>query len=149
MKQTYTLPPARVGKALIHPLLVPFPVVCFFGALVTDLAYWRSASFLWETFSVWLLAVGLVMAAVAALAGVVDLARGMRLRGSGFTPLRVLGTITVLVLSLINVFVHSRDGYTAVVPTGISLSAIVVVLMLLTGWSGWSLVSRNGLEIAR
>ena len=149
MIRSYTLPPARAAKALIHPLLVPFPVVCFFGALGTDLAYWRSTSFLWETFSVWLLAAGLVMAALAVLAGLVDLVRGMRLRGAGFTPLRVLGTVAVLLLSLVNVFVHSRDGYTAVVPSGLALSALVAVLMLLIGWSGWSLVSRTRLETIR
>jgi uncharacterized membrane protein len=34
-------------------------------------------------------------------------------------------------LAVINAFVHSRDGYTAVVPSGLMLSASVVVVLLL------------------
>ena len=65
----YSLPPARAGKMQLHPLLVPFPVVCFFGTLATDLAYWATKSVQWETFSVWLLTIGLIMAGFAVLAG--------------------------------------------------------------------------------
>jgi uncharacterized membrane protein len=39
-------------------------------------------------------------------------------------------------LSLINAFVHSRDGYTAVVPTGLTLSGLVLVIVLLMGLMG-------------
>ncbi len=147
MIQTYSLPPERTAKPLIHPLLVPFPVVCFFGALATDLAYWASDSVLWETFSVWLLTAGLVMAAVAVIAGLVDLGRGMRLRA--LQPLRLLGAVVVIVLSLINVFIHSRDGYTAVIPSGLALSALVAILMIAIGWSGWAMASRPRLETVR
>ena len=56
---------------------------------------------------------------------------------------RILGGAVVITLSLINVFIHSRDGYTAVVPTGLILSAIVVAVLLFTGWTGWAMVSRN------
>ena len=35
------------------------------------------------------------------------------------------------VLSLVNAFVHSRDGYTAVVPTGLILSATVLLILLI------------------
>jgi hypothetical protein len=53
----------------IHAMLVQFPIVCFVGAFITDIVYWRSMSFIWETFSVWLLTAGLVGAGLAAIAG--------------------------------------------------------------------------------
>jgi uncharacterized membrane protein len=37
----------------------------------------------------------------------------------------------------VNAFVHSRDGWVAVVPQGLTLSVIVVLLMLLATWFGW------------
>jgi len=37
---------------------------------------------------------------------------------------------------VISAFVHSRDGYTAVVPTGLMLSALVVVVLSLTALAG-------------
>jgi uncharacterized membrane protein len=41
-----------------------------------------------------------------------------------------------------NAFVHSRDGYTAVVPTGLMLSGLVIVVLLLTSWVGTALANR-------
>jgi uncharacterized membrane protein len=51
-------------------------------------------------------------------------------------------------LSLINVFVHSRDGYTAVVPTGLTLSALVVVVLIITGSLGSALVRRRRIGVS-
>jgi uncharacterized membrane protein len=60
----------------------------------------------------------------------------------------MLGNILALALSLINAFVHSRDGWTSVVPTGLILSASVVVILLFTGWMGWSMVYRHRVGVA-
>ncbi len=57
--------------------------------------------------------------------------------------LHMIGNVLVMVLSLFNAFVHSRDGWTAIVPTGLTLSAIVVLLLLFTGWQGWTMVYRH------
>src|SRR5690349_3312698 len=62
---------ARVGGLPIHPMLVPFPIACFFGAFVTDLVYWWTDNTQWETFSVWLLSAGMVMAGFAVIAGLI------------------------------------------------------------------------------
>ena len=49
-----------------------------------------------------------------------------------------LVSLAAALLSVVNAFVHSRDGYTAVVPEGLTLSAIVVVLMLIATLLGWN-----------
>lgn len=132
---------APAGAGTIHQSLAPFPVAYFTAAFVTDLAYWQTAEVMWERFSVWLIAGGLVMAALVAVATVVDLASG-RQKPAWFYA---LGYALAAVLSLLNVFVHSRDGYTAVVPTGLMLSAIVVaILALFTFGAGWSLTRDRG-----
>jgi uncharacterized membrane protein len=123
----------------LYSLLVPFPVVCFFGAFATDLAYWGSTSFIWETFSVWVLAAGLVMAAVTVLAAIIDLLMKRRFH---IGVLRAVCAVLIVALSLVNVFVHSRDGYTAVVPTGITLSGVVVALLIVTAALGRTIVTR-------
>jgi uncharacterized membrane protein len=48
-----------------------------------------------------------------------------------------------LVLSIFNVLIHSRDAYTSVVPAGLLLSALVVLILSITGWNGWSMVYRH------
>jgi uncharacterized membrane protein len=134
------LPAEPTFERPLYSFLIPFPVVFFFGAFATDLAYWGSASFEWETFSVWLLAAGLVMAAACVFAGIVDLLMKRRFHIGG---LRSICAVLIVLLSLVNVFVHSRDGYTAVVPTGITLSGIVVLLLVVTAAIGRTVVYRT------
>ncbi|WP_267380161.1 MULTISPECIES: DUF2231 domain-containing protein [unclassified Sphingomonas] len=133
-----TLPPstARTGRHPLHAALAQFPFVCFTAALVTDIAYMNTASMQWETMSVWLITGGLVVAAFAVLAGIVDAfaSRGMRRARSGW--LHAIGTIVALVLAIVNAFVHSRDGYTSVVPTGLTLSILVVAILAISNWWG-------------
>jgi uncharacterized membrane protein len=122
-------------------MLVPFPIACFAGALITDLVYWRTPDVLWERFSIWLITAGLIIAGFAAIAGVIDFAVGKRIRTLAWP--HAVGYPLALLLSLINAFVHSRDGYTAIVPTGLMLSGLVVVILLVTGWVGSALVYRD------
>ncbi len=137
---------ASSGGRAIHPMLVPFPIACFAGALVTDLAYWQTADMMWETFSVWLVTVGLIMAGLAIIAFVIDLIGGKPIRTLAWP--HAVGYPLALLLSLMNVFVHSRDGYTAVVPTGLTLSAVVVVILLFTGWAGSTLVHHRRVGVS-
>ena len=37
-----------------HSALLPVPILCFVGALATDLAYARTEDFMWLNFSSWL-----------------------------------------------------------------------------------------------
>ena len=59
--------PIRAGLPW-HPLILGVPSVCFVTALVTDIAYMRTYDFIWNDFSAWLLAVGIVLGALAAMA---------------------------------------------------------------------------------
>jgi glucose/arabinose dehydrogenase/uncharacterized membrane protein len=132
MSQSLSPSPGFARRPL-YPRLEAVPYAFFVAAFVTDLAYWRSASVTWETFSAWLIAAGLLVTAVVAVAGLIDLAT--RRRTHPLTPPwpHVLGDALAAVLSLINAFVHSRDGYTAVVPAGLTLSAMVVVILVVSG----------------
>src|ERR1700723_1006774 len=136
-----------IGGHPIHATLVQFPIVCFVGAFVTDIDYWRSMSFIWETFSVWLLTAGLVGAGLAVIVGLVDFVANRRIRQFRSAWIHVLGNALVIALSLINVLVHSRDGYTAVVPTGIILSGVVVLIMMITMITDWMGAYRHPIGV--
>ena len=60
----------------------------------------------------------------------------------------VIGNAVVMVLATVNMFVHSGDGWTSVVPWGLVLSAVVVLIFLFTGWMGWSMVYRYRVGVA-
>ena len=124
-----------VGRSF-YATLISFPNACFVLAFLTDATYALSLSVLWETASVWLLALGLVVGAIAVLAGIVDLVRSRRIRIPPQPWLAVVGEFVALLLALVNVFVHSRDGYTAVVPEGIGLSLLTVLVLIATLFVG-------------
>lgn len=139
---------ARIAGHPIHPMLVPFPIVCFAGALATDIAYAATADMTWSNFSAWLLAIGMATGVLAALAGLVDFLSNRLVRAQRPAWPHLLGNVVVLGLALANNFVHSRDAWTSVVPTGLILSALTVALMLVTGWLGASLVYRHRVGVA-
>jgi len=137
---------ARLVAAAFHPIhgiLSAYPLAFFTGALATDIIYARTAQMQWANFSIWLITGGLLMAALAVVAGIVDAlaSRGRVRRGRPWW--HGVATAVMLVLALINAFVHSRDAWTSVVPTGLALSAVVTVLALVTSWTGFQLQVRG------
>ncbi|WP_024507927.1 DUF2231 domain-containing protein [Bradyrhizobium sp. ARR65] len=128
---------AGAASYSLHQVLTPFPVAYFTGALATDLAYWRTAEVMWENFSAWLITAGLLVAGLAMIAAGIDLAAGGHKPAWG----RATAYLVAVLLGLVNVFVHSRDAYTAVVPTGLMLSAVVVIILLGMAPTGWVLTS--------
>ena len=114
----------------IHSTLASFSAAYFAGALVTDLVYWQMPDVMWERFSIWLIMAGLVMAGLAVFAYIINTLAGRRRRSGPAWP-RLLGYALAVFLAVINAFVHSRDGYTAVVPSGLMLSASVIIVVLL------------------
>jgi uncharacterized membrane protein len=141
MDDTNSRSSARRRRRPLHRMLVSFSAAYFAGALVTDIVYWQMPDVLWERFSIWLIAAGLIMAGFAVVAYLIDLAGGRQIDRPALP--RMVGYTLAALLSLVNAFVHSRDGYTAVVPTGLMLSGLVVVILLLTAWIGMALTNRQ------
>lgn len=133
-------PRLTIGGVPVHAMLVPFPIVCFTGAMLTDIAYVNSPQVQWANFSQWLLAFGLGFAGLAAICGLVDWFGNRTAARPGSGWLHMVGNVVVLALALINNFVHSRDGWTGVVPTGITLSVLTVAIMVVTGFIGHRMV---------
>ena len=134
--------PLVAGNVLL-PLLASPPATCFTGALITDIAYWQTANMQWANFSAWLLAAGLVVALFAGIVGLLDLLLDARVRALGFAHEYAYGNVLAWLIAIVNSFVHSRDAWTSVVPWGLILSALTVLILLITGWMGWGLLYRS------
>ncbi|WP_294391593.1 DUF2231 domain-containing protein [uncultured Sphingomonas sp.] len=130
-------------------MLVPFPIAFLTGAFVTDIIYARSENLLWQYFSIWLITAGLIAGALAAVAGFIDYFGDRRVRKARPATPHMLLNVLAMVLSLINAFVHSRDGWTAVMPQGLILSGVVSVILVVSAWLGGSLTYRHGVGVAR
>jgi uncharacterized membrane protein len=128
---------SKIGGVPVHAMLVPFPITCFTGALLADIAYYNSEGQVqWANFAQWFLAFGELFGVIAALFGLIDLfrtPRGVRPTAAWF---HFAGSSTMLTLGLVNNFVHSRDGWTGVVPTGLILSVLTVIALIVTGFLG-------------
>ena len=137
---------AQIGGHPIHPMLVPFPIVCFIGALVTDIVFLNSGDAGWATASRYLLGIGLVMAALAAFAGLTDFMGDDRIRRSSDALQHMIANVTAVVLELVNFFLRlNGDGQIGSV--GVYLSAATVLVLVFSGWKGGDLVYRHGVGV--
>ena len=138
---------ASIAGHPIHPMLIPFPIAFLVGALLTDVAYVQWHWAYWAYFSTWLIGAGIVSALLAAIFGFIDFFGEPRIRALKVAWFHMFGNLLAVVLSIFNFFVHMRDGAMAVIPTGITLSAIVVLLLVLNGWMGGHMVYRHGVAV--
>ena len=137
---------AKIADHPIHPMLIPFPIVCFVGTLITDIAYSRNLDAGWATASHWLLTIGLVMAALAAVAGLTDYLGDERIRRLTDALKHMLANVTAVVLEVVNLVLRLKnDDFIA--STGVWISVVVVLILLYSGWKGGDLVYRHGIGV--
>jgi len=119
------------GRPFYRPLRA-FAAACLIGALATDVAYCLTADFVWVDFSDWLVSAGAAVGVVAFLVGLIELVARRFARPRLATLALDLLAWAVAVLDLM---VHTRDSWTSVVPWGVALSAIAVLILLVSEWT--------------
>src|SRR3954453_1978172 len=139
---------AQVAGHPIHPMLIPFPVAFLVATLVSDLIFLRTDNPGWATASLWLLGAALLMAALAAVAGLVDFLGDERIRDLSAAWHHMIGNVVAVLLSLWNWYRRYEGGDAAVVPTGLLISLIVVLILLYTGWRGWEMVYKHRVAVS-
>ncbi|KQW66937.1 hypothetical protein ASE17_20085 [Phenylobacterium sp. Root77] len=133
-----------VSRPMLHPLhaiLLAFPIALFTGALVSDIAYLRTAELQWSNFAAWMITGALVVGAMVllwALVSAVLARRAGRVRAGGYLLLIVI----MWGAGLVNAFQHSRDGWSSVGALGLLLSLTSMLAALLAGWIGFSAARR-------
>ena len=123
----------RAPSMPIHPVHAVFlagVIPLFAGALLSDIAYFRTYEIQWQNFASWLLAGGLVMAGVGLVFAFAGLAPARR------TPARVLYLVVLAVTWIIgffNALHHARDAW-ASMPAGLVMSVIITLLAIAAAW---------------
>src|SRR5205085_10257031 len=125
---------ASIAGHPIHPMLIPFPVAFFFATLLCDVAFWRSGNASWAIASQWLLGAGLVMGALAAVAGLIDVLGEPRIRALREVWWHAGGNVLLVLIQAYSLYARYTEGAAVVIPTGLILSVVAVCLMLFTGW---------------
>ncbi|TMJ87392.1 MAG: DUF2231 domain-containing protein [Alphaproteobacteria bacterium] len=139
---------AQIAGHPVHPMLIPFPIACFVLAFISDLAFWKTTNDFWASASLWLLGIGLIMAALAAVMGLADVLGDDQVRNLSDAWLHAGGNVVAVVIELYNWYSRYEHGKDAIVPTGVILSLVVVLILLFTGWKGWEMVYRHRVGVA-
>ena len=139
---------AQIAGHPLHPMLISFPVAFLVATFVCDLIFWRTGNPAWSTASLWLLGAALIMAALAAVAGLKDFLGDQRIRDLGAAWHHLIGNVIAVLLSLWNWYRRYEAGDAAVLPVGLILSGIVVLILLYTGWRGWEMVYQHRVGVS-
>ena len=135
---------AKIGGHPIHPMLVPFPIVCFILVFLCDIRISQGHTNLAAATN-WLLIIGLVMGALAAAAGLTDFLGEKRIQGSDAVQ-HMLANVTVVVLEVVNLVLRIRNA-DSIASTGLYISIVVVLILLYSGWKGGELVFKHGMGV--
>lgn len=131
----------------MHPILITLPIGLFVGVLLFDLIFWQTGTEMWATGALWLLGAGLIAAALAAVAGLIDFLGDRRIRALSDAWQHAIGNIIMVLIQLFSFYERYRYGTSAAVPLGLSLSFIAVLIMLFTGWKGGEMVFRHRVAV--
>ncbi len=99
------------------------------------------------TAALWLLGAGLIIAALAALAGLTDFFGEPRIRALNDAWWHAGINVLAVLLSLYNFYIRYADP-AAVGTAGLVISLIVVLLLLVSGWKGWEMVYRHRVGVS-
>jgi uncharacterized membrane protein len=141
---------ASIAGHPIHPMLVPFPITFFISTFVADLVFWQTNIQAWANATPWLLGAGLVMAALAALMGLIDVVGDQQIRQLSTAWWHASANVLVVLIEAANWLFRYQQGAGFIIPNGLILSLVAVLLLAFSGWMGGKLVfySRVGVSDA-
>ncbi|HVL98723.1 MAG TPA: DUF2231 domain-containing protein [Egibacteraceae bacterium] len=134
-----------------HPIFVTVPIGAWVASLVFDLAsFWAEDPQVFTTGALWLIAVGIIGAVVAALFGLLDLVaipRGTKAFRTGLIHMGL--NLTVVVLFAAGFFLRMGVFDQApVAPVPLAVSAGALLLLMVSGWLGGKLAYTYGVRVA-
>lgn len=138
----------------IHPMLVAFPITFFTSTLIASIVYLATSDRDWFRLAYFANAAGVVTALIAAVPGFLDwtgIPSHLRAKQVGMVHL----TLNLIVVSIFTLNLGMQGAQlTDATPSGWSgfvLSLIGVMLLLVSGYYGWSLVQTHhvGIDLTR
>lgn len=138
---------AAIAGHPIHPMIVPFPLAFLFSVVVTDLVQLTTGDPFWARLSFWLLAAGLLTGALAAVFGLTDFLTISKVRMHTAAWVHFIGNVGAVSLAFINLLLRWDDPSESVGNFQLILSAVVSLLLIVTGWFGGELSYRHRIGV--
>ncbi len=142
---------ARIQGHPIHPMLIAFPVALYTSTVIAILVHLGTGDPFWYRLAFWTNLGGVVMAAIAAVPGLIDLvglpahsrARITGLRHAGFNVL-ALGLFVASVVVLGRSWArHDLIGTELSAAAPLVLGIFGLFSTVAAGWLGWTLVQTH------
>ena len=129
----------------IHPMLIPFPIAFFTGALVCDIiSHWGDATF-WPRMAVVLVGLGIIGALVAAIFGFIDyLSAPMSADAKKTASSHMVINLIAVVIFVVDYFIRSAN---ATATLGYVLTTLGVVVLSAGGALGGHLAYHFGVGV--
>jgi nitrite reductase/ring-hydroxylating ferredoxin subunit/uncharacterized membrane protein len=139
---------AQIRSHPVHPMLVVFPIGLWIGSFAFDLAALAEGDPFLAAAGFYAVIGGCAGAALAAIAGTIDLFGVVPPRSSAKKRGYIHALLNVAALALF-IAVAAHRGGPGAMPDGLSLllSGAGVVLILCSGWLGGTLVYRNQIGV--
>lgn len=137
---------ASIGGHPLHPMVIPFPIAAFVGAFACDIIRLQSVQPFWPTAALYLIGGGLIMAAAAAVLGLIDFFGEPKIRALSDAWWHAGANIVAVLLELYNFF--GRYSGTMSQKAGLVVSGVVVCILLFSGWKGWGMVYKHHVAVS-
>lgn len=118
----------------LHAVLLAGTIPLYLGALLCDVAYWRSYHIQWTNFASWLIVGALVFGGAVLVWALIGLLRGAR-HGRALAYFALI--LASWLAGLFDALWHARDAWAAM-PGGLVLSIIATLLACAATWVGFS-----------
>lgn len=137
----------------IHPMLIPFPIALWIFSLVTDIIYLirdNNGHTNWTTISKWSLLAGCIGAVAAAIFGIIDWLSIKDRAVKKIADWHARLNIIALLIFAASWYLRTDKGqemldYSLKIP--MALSALGVILIIISGWLGGELVYKHGVAV--
>jgi len=139
---------AQIKSHPIHPILVAFPIGLFITSFAFDLIAAIGGHPTVATAGWYCIIAGLIAGALAAVAGALDLFGAVPPRSSARSRGYRHAVLNVIVMALfIAVAVYRGGPFAMPDDTSLTISGVGVLVLLISGWLGGTLVYRNQIAV--
>jgi uncharacterized membrane protein len=134
---------AAIAGHPIHPMLIPLPIASLVGALVADIIYAVNKRWFWSEAATRLTLAGFITGVVAAIFGGIDFWTIRRVQEIRIAWIHMIGNAIALLLALISLRVRVGNPRSGTARTGLILSVLINLILVVTGWLGGELSYRH------
>jgi uncharacterized membrane protein len=141
----------KIAGHPLHPMIVAYPVALYTAALVCYIVYGSSGNPFWFKVAITANVSGVVMALIAAIPGFIDWLNISKIRRAKKVGLNhMLCNVLALLIFAFNAYLQCSkwDSEKPDSSTAIILSVLGMIVTLIAGFLGWSLVQKHHIGVS-